>query len=121
MLRSVMNETSPEPNKPAAPHTEHPVIDQCADKVKNVADRVKGWAGPAVSLVSYGLIVGFALSGLAIMALSALIWVFFNTSLFSGFGLLTGGIFLSAATALFLGRLTKTGDAIYRKHEHAGA
>lgn len=80
-------------------------------------DIVRKWSGPAVSVMSYGLIIGFALSGLGIMGISALVWVIFNTSLFSGFGLLTGGLFLSAATALFLGKLTKTGDDLYRKHE----
>ena len=74
---------------------------------------VTKWSGPAVSVVSYGLIIGFALSGLGIMGVSALVWVVFGTSLFSGFGLLTGGIFLSAATALFLGKLMKAGDALY--------
>ena len=78
-------------------------------------DIVSKWSGPAVSVVSYGLIIGFALTGLVTMAVSALVWVIFGTSLFSGFGLLTGGIFLSAATAIFLGKLMKAGDALYSK------
>ena len=77
-------------------------------------DIVRKWSGPAVSVMSYGLIIGFALSGLGIMGVSALAWMIFGTSLFSGFGLLTGGLFLSAATALFLGKLAKAGDALYR-------
>lgn len=81
---------------------------------KKANDIVRKWSGPAVSVVSYGLIIGFALSGLGIMGISALVWIIFGTSLFSGFGLLTGGMFLSAATALFLGRLAKAGDALYR-------
>lgn len=78
-------------------------------------DIVNKWSGPAISVMSYGLIIGFALSGLGIMGISALVWIIFGTSLFSGFGLLTGGIFLSAATALFLGKLMKAGDALYSR------
>ncbi|MFK7909461.1 MAG: hypothetical protein AB8F34_02545 [Akkermansiaceae bacterium] len=91
---------------------------------KKTNDIVRKWSGPAVSVVSYGLIIGFALSGLGIMGMSALVWVIFNTSLFSGFGLLTGGLLLSAATAIFLGKLTKAGDELYRsrdKQQAAGA
>lgn len=78
-------------------------------------DIVRKWSGPAVSVASYGLILAFALTGLAVMGISALVWVVCDTGLFSGFGLLTGGLFLSSATALFLGKLTKAGDALYRK------
>ena len=95
----------------------HPVIDQCAEQAKNVAQRIRGWGAPALSVLSYGLIIGFALSGIGIMGISALVWLLFSTSLFSGFGLLTGGLFLSAATAIFLGKLAKAGDALYsRRH-----
>lgn len=80
-------------------------------------DIVRKWGGPAVSFVSYGLIVGFALSGIGIMGISALLWAILDTGWFAGFGLLTGGVFLSAATALFLGKLAKTGDALYRNRE----
>lgn len=106
-------------NEPSSTQTsnDHPIIDQCANTAKQVSNRTQGWGGPAISLVSYGLIIGFALSGIAIMGLSSLVWLVFNTSLFSGFGLLTGGILLSAATALFLGKLTKAGDALYRKRQ----
>ena len=76
---------------------------------------VRKWSGPAVSVLSYGLIFSFAVGGLAIMGFSALVWIVFGTSLFSGFGVLTGGICLSAAVALFLGKLTKVGDSLYRK------
>jgi len=102
-LRTVMNE----PNQ-----INQEVINKCATHANR-------WAGPAVSIISYGLIIGFALSGIAVMAVSALVWLVFNTSWFAGFGLLTGGVFLSAATALFLGKLTKVGDSLYqnrRKH-----
>jgi len=78
-------------------------------------DIVTKWSGPAISVMSYGLIIGFALSGIGVMGFSALVWIIFGTSLFSGFGLLTGGMFLSAATALFLGKLMKAGDAMYNK------
>ncbi len=87
--------------------------------VSQCATQATRWAGPAVSIISYGLIVGFALSGIAVMAASALVWLLSNAGWFAGCGLLTGGIFLSAATALFLGKLAKAGDSLYqnrRKH-----
>ncbi len=97
-----------EPNQ-----TNQELVSQCATQATR-------WAGPAVSIISYGLIVGFALSGIAVMAVSALVWLLSNAGWFAGFGLLTGGIFLSAATALFLGKLTKAGDSLYQKRrKHA--
>jgi hypothetical protein len=87
--------------------------------ISKCATQATRWAGPAVSIISYGLIIGFALSGIALMTVSALVWIVFHTSWFAGFGLLTGGVFLSAATAHFLGKLTNAGDSLYqnrRKH-----
>ncbi len=100
---------------------DHPVIDQCANQAKRAATRVKDWGGPAVSIISYGFIIGFALSGIGVMALSALVCLIFGVSSFSGFGLLTGGLFLSAASALFLGKLTKAGDALYQNRNNQPA
>lgn len=89
------------------------------DILHKCTTQAKHWAGPAISVICYGLIIGFALSGIGVMMLSALVWLLFGVSSFSGFGLLTGGVFLSAATALFLGKLTKTGDALYRQRKDA--
>jgi len=100
---------------------DHPVIDQCAKQAKRAATRVKGWGGPAISIISYGFVIGFALSGIGMMILSSLLWLIFGVSSFSGFGLLTGGLFLSAATALFLGKLTKAGDALYQNRKNQPA
>lgn len=95
-------------------NNDHPIIDQCAQQAKRAATHVKNCGGPAISIISYGLIIGFALSGIGVMMLSSLAWLLFGVGSFSGFGLLTGGLFLSAATSLFLGKLTKAGDAIYQ-------
>ncbi len=100
-------------NEQTTANNDHPVINQCATQTKRAATRVKGWGGPAISVISYGLIIGFALTGIGVMMLSSLVWLLFGISSFSGFGLLTGGLFLSAATALFLGKLTKAGDSLY--------
>lgn len=104
-----MNEQTTTTNE----QNDHPAIDQCATQAKRAATRIKGWGGPVISIISYGLIIGFALSGIGVMMLSALVWLLFGISSFSGFGLLTGGLFLSAATALFLGKLTTAGDSLY--------
>ncbi|MBK1855120.1 hypothetical protein JO972_09130 [Verrucomicrobiaceae bacterium 5K15] len=71
-------------------------------------------AGPAVTVFSYGLIIGLALTGLGVMAVSAITWLFSGADWFCGIGLLTGGIFLASASVLFLGQLTRTGEAISR-------
>ncbi|MCP5537832.1 MAG: hypothetical protein H7A51_16560 [Akkermansiaceae bacterium] len=105
-------------NEQTTSTNDHPVIDQCATQAKKAATRVKGWGGPAISIISYGLIIGFALSGLGMMMLSALAWLLFGVGSFSGFGLLTGGIFLSAATAIFLGKLAKAGDALHQNRRN---
>ena len=99
MLRSVMNKK---------PNEQHVKL------VGQTTSIVKKWSGPAVSVISYGLIIGFALSGIGVMGASAFAWLFFHSGWFAGFGLLTGGVFLSVATALFLGKLTKAGDALYQ-------
>ncbi len=112
-----MNEQTTSTNE----KNDHPVIDQCANRAKKAATRVKGWGGPAISIISYGLIIGFALSGIGVMMVSSLVWLLFGVSSFSGFGLLTGGLFLSAATALFLGKLTKAGDALYQNRKRITA
>jgi hypothetical protein len=84
---------------------------------KKTNDILRKWSGPAVSMISYGVIIGFALSGLGIMGMSALMWLLFSTSLFSGFGLLTGGLFLCAATAMFLSKLGKASEMLHGKSE----
>lgn len=104
-------------NEQTISNNDHPVIDQCADHAKRAATRVQGWGGPAISIISYGLIIGFALSGIGVMMISALIWLLFDIGWFSGFGLLTGGVFLSAAIAIFLGKLAKAGDALHQNRK----
>ncbi|BDS08174.1 hypothetical protein NT6N_32140 [Oceaniferula spumae] len=82
---------------------------------------VKILAGPTVTLVSCGLIIGLALTGLALMGVSAVIWLLSGADWFCGFGLFTGGMFLASAMVLFLGQLTRAGDAIYRNRQKAEA
>ena len=82
--------------------------------MKNITIQIKStMLAPILSVLNYGLIAGFALTGLGIMALSALVWAIFSSSVFSGFGLLTGGILLVCGFGLFLGKLAKTEDALY--------
>ncbi|MBT8038301.1 MAG: hypothetical protein KJO21_12230 [Verrucomicrobiae bacterium] len=98
-------------NQPEPIHETHQINQETINLIATQANR---WAGPAVSVISYGLIIGFALTGLAMMTASALAWLMLNASWLSGFGLLTGGIFFSSAAALFLGKLTKVGDSLYQ-------
>jgi len=75
---------------------------------------VKRLAGPAVTVFSCGLIIGLALTGLGLMGVSAVTWLLSGAGWFCGFGLLTGGMFLASAMVLFLGQLSRAGDALYR-------
>jgi len=105
MLCNVMNETT----KTSTPSQ---------DTKTNAAEIASCWAnriaGPAVTMISCGLIIGLALTGLALMGISAATWLLSGADWFCGIGLLTGGLFLSSATVLFLGQLSRAGDAIYR-------
>ena len=75
------------------------------------------WAGqlaaPAITLLGSGLIIGLALTGIGLMAISTLTWLFSGAGWFCGIGLLTGGMFLASATALCLGQLSHARDLIY--------
>ena len=70
--------------------------------------------GPALTLCSFGLTIGLAVTGLVVMGVSAVTWLFSGADWFCGLGLLTGGMFLASATALCLGQMSRTGDALYR-------
>ena len=67
---------------------------------------ISRWSGPLASLISYGLILGLAATGLGVMALGTLIGMFLGSATLGGFGLLTGGIFLTTGCALMLWKLT---------------
>lgn len=105
MLRSVMNETT---NPTTSP------IDPKQSAAEFASLWAKRLAGPAVTVFSCGLIIGLALTGLGLMGISAVTWLFSGADWFCGIGLLTGGMFLASAMVLFLGQLSKAGDALYR-------
>ncbi len=67
---------------------------------------ISRWSGPLASLISYGLILGLAATGLGVMALGTMVGIFFGSATLGGFGLLTGGIFLATGCALMLWKLT---------------
>lgn len=87
---------------------------------QSTSEIASGWAGmlagPAVTTLSCMLICGLALTGMALMGISAATWLLSGAGWFCGFGLFTGGLFLASATVLFLGQLTRAGDAIYRNN-----
>ncbi|MGB0990928.1 MAG: hypothetical protein ACPG32_00490 [Akkermansiaceae bacterium] len=78
-------------------------------------------AAPAISLLGYGLIIGLAVTGIGAMAISGIVWLISSAGWFCGFGLLTGGMFLAAATALFLGKLTRAERALYHQRNRSVA
>lgn len=103
-LRTVMNEPT---NTTAASDTKPTTAELAALWARRLA-------GPMVTVFSCGLIIGLALTGLGLMGVSAVTWLLSGADWFCGFGLLTGGMFLASAMVLFLGQLSRAGDALYR-------
>lgn len=68
-----------------------------------------------LKLSAYLVVAGLAFSGLGVMGFSLLMWLFSGLDTISGFGILTGGVFLSTATVLFFGRLLKEADSFQRR------
>lgn len=77
--------------------------------------KINQWSGVATQIIGYLLIIGFALSGILIMIISLLTWMISDVSWMAGFGLMTGGIFLSCSITLIVGKLIKDGDTLQRK------
>lgn len=82
--------------------------------VSQTSTLISRWSGPLVSLLSYGLILGLALTGIALMMISAMIGLFFDSGSSSGFGFLTGGIFLAAGCGMILWKLTRALSLLYQ-------
>lgn len=103
-FRSVMNE----PN-----HTP-PTDEKHIKLISQTSALLSRWSGPFVSLLSYGLILGLALTGISLMMISAMIGLFFNSELSSGFGFLTGGILLATGCGMILWKLTRALSLLYQ-------
>jgi len=110
MLRSVMNN---QPDTQATPATNNndntpnaPVNEKHVDLVGKTTDLITRWSGPFISFLSYGLILGLATTGLGLMAISAIIGLFFDSTTHSGFGFLTGGVFLTVGCTMILWKMT---------------
>jgi len=109
MLRSVMNnqpDTQPTPPVNNDNTTNTPVNEKHVALVSKTTDFITRWSGPFVSFLSYGLILGLATTGLGIMAISAVIGLFFDSTTHSGFGFLTGGVFLAVGCTMILWKMT---------------
>lgn len=79
------------------------------------------WGGPMVSLFSYGLILGLAGSGLALMAVSMLFALLFDSGFFSGFGFLSGAVIFTAGGSLFLWKAIRELESFYQRLEKSEA
>ena len=77
---------------------------------------ISKWAGIVIPVIGYLVITGFALTGLGIIGFSLLTWIITDMTWVGGFGLLTGGLFLSTATVLFIGKLIKDGERIQKRY-----
>ena len=74
--------------------------------IGKISQIITKWGGPLVLIFSYGLILGFAVIGLGLMASSTIFGILFGSGLLSGFGLLTGGVIFASGCSLVLRKLT---------------
>lgn len=72
------------------------------------------WGGLAVSLFSYGLILGLAGAGLGLMTISTLFALLFDSGFFSGFGFLSGAVIFTAGGSLFLWKAIRELENLYQ-------
>ncbi len=86
-----------------------------APTYQNIAESAKRYTPQLIQTLSHLLLIGFALSGVAVMILSLISWLIMRDSWMAGFALVTGGILLSSATTLIIGKLSKCGDNLQRK------
>ena len=90
-----------------------PVNETHVKLVSRTSTLISRYSGPFVSLLSYGLILGLGITGISLMIISAMIGLFFDASS-SGFGFLTGGIFLTTGCPLILWKLTRALGLLYQ-------
>lgn len=96
-------------------HTPNPSANEKHIKlVSQTSHLLSRWSGPFVSFLCYGLIIGLGLTGIALMTICALVSLFFDASISSGFGFLTGGILLTAGCSLILWKLTRALSLLYQ-------
>lgn len=106
MLRSVMNNQPDNQNNPSDSSATSTVNEKHVALVSKTSDFIAKWRGPFVSLLSYGLILTLTTTGLGLMAISAMIGLFFDSTTHSGFGFLTGGVFLAVGCTMILWKMT---------------
>lgn len=127
MVYQVMNETtqsnSPTENNNDNPaQTEYTTTEQKQLKaLKHNQYIISRWSGPLLSLFSYGLILTLASAGLILMVISALVGLFFDHGLHSGFGFLTGGLFLASGFAATLWKINLALKPLYQMRQQEKA
>ena len=103
-----MNNQTDNQTSPSAPSATTTVNEKHVALVSKTSDFITRWRAPFVSLLSYGLILGLAATGMTLMGISAIIGLFFDTTTHSGFGFLTGGVFLAVSCTMTLWKMTHT-------------
>jgi len=107
-----------EPDKQANP-TAKTVNNQQAELLSQTSHFISRWSGPFVSFLSYGIILGLGLTGIGLMTVSAMIGLFFDSGRASGFGFLTGGVFLAVGCTMILWKLTRALGLLYQIRQQA--
>ena len=99
--------------------TDNTINSKHAKQLKNTTLFVSRWSGPFVSVLSYSLILGIGITGVAIMIISAMVGLFIDAGSSSGFGFLTGGIFLALGCSMILWELTRALGLLYQIRQQA--
>ena len=95
--------------------TQNPPVNETHVKlVSQTSTLISRYSGPFVSLLSYGLILALGITGISLMIISAMIGLFFDAGSSSGFGFLTGGVFLTTGCTLILWKLTRALGLLYQ-------
>jgi len=87
--------------------------------VSKTSHFISRWSGPFVSFLSYGIILGLGLTGIGLMTVSAMIGLFFDSGSASGFGFLTGGVFLAVGCTMILWKLSRALGLLYQIRQQA--
>lgn len=110
-----------QPDNQANPATsaDNTVNNKQVEILSHTSHFISRWSGPFISFLSYGLILGLGITGIGLMIISAMIGLFFDAGSSSGFGFLTGGLFLAVGCGMILWKLTRALGLLYQIRQQA--
>lgn len=90
-------------------------------RIHKLSQTLSIWGAPLLSLLSYGLVLALAVSGIGLMVISVFVGLFFNSGLLSGFGFLSGGVIFAAGSVLVLWKVTRDLEILCQSLKKSGA